>query len=75
MFTLYYVMAEVIIRRKGPVKTGTWAVYSAQFADITDPEPIEDSTVLVSGNHSTEAEADKKAAALQRRSYSENRRA
>lgn len=72
-YTLYYASEDVDPERGGGI--GTWSVYSEQYADIIDADPIEGTTVLVSGNHPTEASAQDCARSKQRASYSENRRA
>lgn len=64
MFTLYYV------RREAPADT--WSVRSEKYASIGDAAPVEGSDEFVSGNH-TFAEAENKAAALQRESYGKRR--
>lgn len=69
MYTLFYAAQDVSITSEGLKYLDTWSVYSQQYGSIGDPEPIEGSAVLVSGNL-TESEALKVAIARQRASYS-----
>lgn len=64
MYTLYYV------RREAP--GDTFSVRSEKYASIGDTAPVKGSDEMVSGNH-TFAEAENKAAALQRASYGKRR--
>lgn len=75
-YILYYVSEDMESgdHPGNAVPAGTWSVYSEQYADVEDADPIEGSTVLVSRNHPTEDEANTKARSLQRRSYAENRK-
>lgn len=73
MYTMYYVKQDVA--DDGSMgEDDTWSVYREDYESIDSPEPIEGSTVLVSGNHIF-IEADRIAQVSQRMSYSENRRA
>jgi hypothetical protein len=77
-YTLHYVSEDMESGDHpgdSPRPAGTWSVYSEQYEDFTDEEPIEGSTEVVSRNHPTFESASVKADALQRRSYAENRKA
>lgn len=63
MYTLYFSV---------PVSDGSFAVMAEDYCSIADSEPVVGSERVVSGNH-TKGEARRKAAALQRSSYSTNR--
>jgi hypothetical protein len=65
MYTLYYASQDT--------EGGTWTVYSEKYERIDSPEPIDNSTMVVSRNH-TEQSAHELADARQRRSYAENRK-
>lgn len=73
-YTLHYV-SEDMTEHQIPQPAGTWSVYSEQYEDISDPDPIEGTTKVVSRNHPSFESAADKADALQRRSYAENRKA
>lgn len=67
-YTLFYISEDVAHRPEGIMPLGTWSVYSEMYESIEDTDPIEDSTVHVSGNL-TEQEAHNMATARQRASY------
>jgi hypothetical protein len=72
-YTLYYISQDVADDGSmGP--DDTWSVYSEQYASIDAHEPIEGSSVLVSGNLISEARACEVADARQRASYALARR-
>lgn len=70
-YTLYYVAQDI---DEAGIPMPTWTVRSEQYADFADTDPIEGSDKWVSGNHPTMEDANTKARALQRRSYSTNRK-
>lgn len=63
-YTLYYSV---------PVSDGTFAVVSEDYVSIAHPDPISDTYMVVSGNHPTQADADKAADYHQRQSYGKRR--
>lgn len=72
-YTLYYI-SEDMTEHETPQPAGTWSVYSEQYESIEDADPIEGSTVHITGDL-TEHEARYVANNRQRASYSENRKA